>query len=162
MLPISARGGKGRDYPEYADHIRLNNDSPTPMIYLSQPPKVVTDWYGERRDKGVDMADAKRYEAGGIEVAAVIRPPVDRQFELGDQNHDAKMLEDRDLHELPGGDNIIDEKGGDDVRSVPESKRQTVYEMDAAVDAMMGEMIDMMKSKKLPPLPVPRSPLNRP
>ncbi|PVH79952.1 hypothetical protein DL98DRAFT_588946 [Cadophora sp. DSE1049] len=48
------------NYPDYGSHIRLNNDSPTPMVYLSQPPQTMVDYYGA---KGIDRVVAvNRYD----------------------------------------------------------------------------------------------------
>ncbi|KAH7381125.1 hypothetical protein BKA64DRAFT_713686 [Cadophora sp. MPI-SDFR-AT-0126] len=47
------------NYPRYGSHIRLDNDSPTPMVYLSQPPQTLTDYYGA---KGTDRVAVNGYK----------------------------------------------------------------------------------------------------
>lgn len=153
------------------------------MVYLGQPPEVVTDWTkSQRRDRGLTTPDIKAYEAGELEghkVEKIVRFEVDgkvisRQFdavakETGNVKVGAEVYElpsSQDMSgvgvvkaaaqdkEVEGLGNVNEDMG--DFKHV--SQGQTIYELDAAVDAMMGEMVDMMKSKKLPPLPVPKSP----
>jgi hypothetical protein len=155
MLPSSSRNSKSLEYPDYAAHIRLNNDSPTPMTYLSQPPKVVTDWNAGRRDRGLDQMDVKRYEAGELEGVVPITEP---RKELDSKETEVVDIRFGGIEEWKTGMHEL-EGDGSDTSKESSRKRQTVYELDAAVDAMMGEMFDMMKSKKLPALPVPSSPV---
>jgi hypothetical protein len=48
--------GKNGQFPTYASHIRLNDSSQTPMVYLSQPPKVMTEY------KLNDQGQVNRYD----------------------------------------------------------------------------------------------------
>lgn len=157
------------------------------MVYLEQPPEVVTDWAkSQRRDRGLTTPDIKAYEAGeldGHKVEKTVRFEVDgkvvgRQFDaVAKATGDVKT--DAEVYELPSPQDTIglgDVKAAgqgkevEDLGNISEGiadfemapKRQIIYELDAAVDAMMGEMVNMMKSKKLPPLPVPKSPMEKP
>lgn len=46
------------NFPDYGSHIRLNNDSPTPMVYLRQPPQTMMDYYGA---KGIERVAVNGY-----------------------------------------------------------------------------------------------------
>ncbi|CZR66350.1 uncharacterized protein PAC_16251 [Phialocephala subalpina] len=55
--------GQNQDgqFPDYASHLRLQNASPTPMVYLSQPPQVMTEYY-KANDRGqVNRYDGQKY-----------------------------------------------------------------------------------------------------
>jgi hypothetical protein len=78
-------------FPNYATHIRLNSDGPTPMVYLSQPPQMVTQNYMKRNDRG----QVNRYENGFISELEGTEPVVVHEMDGGTQ------LPSRRTKELP-------------------------------------------------------------
>lgn len=48
--------GQNGQFPDYAAHIRLSDSSPTPMVYLTQPPQVLTEY------KANDRGQVNRYD----------------------------------------------------------------------------------------------------
>ncbi|KAH6707941.1 hypothetical protein BKA61DRAFT_697765 [Leptodontidium sp. MPI-SDFR-AT-0119] len=64
------------NFPDYGSHIRLNNDSPTPMVYLSQPPRMLVDYYGA---KGIDRVAVNRYDDNVSHELPVSAAAIDQQ-----------------------------------------------------------------------------------
>lgn len=56
---MSGQNNSGQ-FPEYASHIRLATSSPTPMVYLSQPPQVLTEYYKSNDEGKVNRYDGER------------------------------------------------------------------------------------------------------
>ncbi|KAF8851781.1 hypothetical protein BDZ45DRAFT_750278 [Acephala macrosclerotiorum] len=62
---------QGGQFPDYASHLRLQNASPTPMVYLSQPPRVMTEYY-----KGNDRGQVNRYDGKAYHEMEAKQPVV--------------------------------------------------------------------------------------
>lgn len=63
-------GNQIGQFPDYACHLRLASSSPTPMIYLSQPPKVMTE-YSKENDKDQSSRYAGQRAFNELEAKSV-------------------------------------------------------------------------------------------